>query len=250
VITTWSALAGIELGDLTDTNDGTVSNLTLQVGTQANGTFDPYEVDLGLYEDAHVLIETTDAANPVSKDFEFEGKLNGEADYDLDGNASFEVLNLYGTPRDIFVRKYTIEDNVDFGDPRRSKIPTFPSIDSTSDDLHDVERLEVLTLGERRRFRFAGADNPSDYHNVYLEVTTAGTTGAGAPTISDTVAATSTDGTVTFTTRNAYARSFQVASIIDERHVTITVTEPRATDEDWYAVRQPANGWRLGGDRT
>ncbi len=58
---------------------------------------------------------------------------------------------------------------------------------------------------------------------------------AGAPTISDTVGATSTDGTVTFTTRNAYARSFQVASIIDERHITITVTEPRATDADWYA---------------
>jgi hypothetical protein len=232
---TWSPVAGLMVGDLTDTNDGTLSNLTFQVGTQTNGTFDPYEIDLGLFEDAHVLLEITNAANPTSKDFDFEGKLNGNVTYDLEGNASFEVLNLYGTPRDIFVRKYTIEDNVDFGDPRRSKIPTFPSIDLTSNDLHDVARLEVLAVGDRRRFRFAGAGNPSDYHNVYLEVTTGGMTGSGAPTISDTVGATSTDGTVTFTTRNAYARAFQVASLIDERHITITVTEPRATDATWYA---------------
>lgn len=232
---TWTPLAGLVVGDITDSNDGVVSNLTVSAATKAGGTFDPYEIDLGLYDDANLLIEITDAANPTSKDFEFEGRLNGSFDYDLNGKVSFEVLNLYGTPRDIFVRQYTIEDNVDFGDPRRSKIPTFPSIDETTDDLHDVDRLEVLALGDRRRFRFAGAGNPSDYHNVYLEVTTAGTTGAGAPTISDTVSATSTDGTVTFTTRNAYARSFQVASIIDERHITITVTEPRATDETWFA---------------
>jgi hypothetical protein len=40
---------------------------------------------------------------------------------------------------------------------------------------------------------------------------------------------------VTFTVRNAYARAFQVAALIDTRHITITVTEPRATDTTWYA---------------
>ena len=232
---TWNPVSALEIGDMTNTNNGTLSNLSIKVGTQTNGTFDPYEIDLQLFKDAHVLIEFTNAANSVSKEFEFEGKMNGNVDYDLVGNVSFEVLNLYGTPRDIFVRKYTIEDQVDFGDPRRSKIPTFPSIDATTDDLHDVARLEFLLVGDRRRFRFAGAGNPSDYHNVYLEVTVPGTTGAGAPTISDTVGATSTDGGVTFTTRNAYARAFQVASLIDTRHITITVTEPRKTDPTWYA---------------
>lgn len=236
VVTTWSAAPGLEIGDMTNSNDGTLSNLSIKVGTTSNGTFDPYEIDLGLFTDALVLIEFTNAANPVAKEFEFTGKMNGSADYDLVGKVMFEVLNLYGTPRDIFIRKYTFEDQVDFGDPRRSKIPTFPSIDETTDDLHDVARLEALVVGDRRRFRFAGAGNPSDYHNVYLEVTTAGTTGAGAPTISDTVSATSTDGTVVFTTRNAYARAFQVASLIDSRHITITVTEPRASAvTSWYA---------------
>lgn len=233
---TWHP-AIVTVNDLTDANDGTLSNVTIQVGTKGNGAFDPYEIDLGLYEDAHALVEITDAANPVSKDFEFEGKLNGQVDYDLEGNASFEVLNLYGTPRDIFVRKYKIEDDVDFGDPRRSKIPTFPSIDATSRDLHDVARIETLAVGDRRRVRYAGAGNPSDYHNVYLEVTsiTTGVTAGTAPTFTDGVSDVIVDGGVTFTVRNAWARAFQVASLIDERHITITVTEPRATDETWYA---------------
>lgn len=233
---TWTP-AIVTVNDLTDTNDGTLSNVTIDVGTKGNGTFDPYEIDLGLYEDAHVLIEITNAANPTSKDFEFEGKFNGDVTYDIEGNASFEVLNLYGTPRDIFVRKYKIEDDVDFGDPRRSKIPTFPSIDPTSNDLHDVGRIETLAIGDRRRFRYAGAGNPSDYHNVYLEVTaiTTGVTAGSAPSFTDGVDDVIVDGGVSFTVRNAFARAFQVASLIDSRHITITVTEPRATDPDWYA---------------
>jgi hypothetical protein len=111
----------------------------------------------------------------------------------------------------------------------------FPASILTSDDLPTSRGLRRWRSGDRRRFRFAAGGNPSDYHNVYLEVTTAGTTGAGRPTISDTVSATSTDGSVTFTTRNAWARSFQVASLIDTRHITITVTEPRATVTTWYA---------------
>lgn len=97
-------------------------------------------------------------------------------------------------------------------------------------------RNEALSLGERRRFRYASAGNPSDYHNVYWEVTTAGTTGASLPVApSDTPGDTVTDGTAVFTVRNSYARAFQVASIIDEAHITITVTEPRATDDTWFA---------------
>lgn len=101
-------------------------------------------------------------------------------------------------------------------------------------------RNQALSLGERRRFRYASAGNPSDYHNVYWEVTTAGTTGASLPIApSDTPGATVTDGSVVFTVRNAYARAFQVASIIDESHITITVTEPRASgDTTWFAPGQ------------
>jgi hypothetical protein len=47
VITTWSAIAGLELGDLTDTNDGTLSNLTFQVGTEATAPSIPMKSTSG-----------------------------------------------------------------------------------------------------------------------------------------------------------------------------------------------------------
>lgn len=233
---TWTPIV-LTVGDMTATNDGTLANLSFQVGARANGLFDPYEIDLRLFEEARALLEITNAANPVSKDFQFEGRMLGNAEYDLAGNVSFEILNLYGTPRDVFVRKYTLECDADFGDPRRCKIPTFPNLDITSNDLHDVGRSEALLLGDRRRFRYASAGNPSDYHNVYWEVTTAGTTDSSAPSSpSDTVAGTISDGTVTFTVRNAWARYAQVDAIIDERHLTLTaLPDPRASDDAWYA---------------
>lgn len=223
------------LGDQTLSNDGVLSNLSFKVNAVSNGTFDPYEIDLGLFEDAEAVLYITRATSPNLSDPIFYGKMRGDVQYDVYGRANFEILNKFGIARDIFVRKYQVLDDVDFGDPRRSKVPTFPTVDITSDDLADVARLETLVVGDRRKFRFAAGGNPSDYHNVYLEVTVAGTTGAGAPSISDTVSATSSDGTVTFTTRNAWARSFQVASIIDERHITITVTESRDSSTTWYA---------------
>jgi hypothetical protein len=157
------------------------------------------------------LIEITNAANPLTKDFEFEGRMNGNVDYDLEGNVSFEVLNLYGTPRDIFVRKYTIEDNVDFGDPRRSKIPTFPSIDPpamicrrrAAGDASGRRAPQVPVRGRRQPVRLSqrlsGGDDSRNHRG-------------GAPRPSPIRSAHITDGSVTFTTRNAWARSFQVAS--------------------------------------
>lgn len=232
----WMPTAGLEIGDITETNDGTVPNLSFKVATKSNGTFDPYEIDLGLFERAEAMLEITNAANPVARDFQFIGLMKGDATYDLAGNASFEILNKFGLDRDILIRQYAIEDDVDFGDPRRSKIATFPTVEAGNDDLKDVQRAEVLAVGDRRRVRFSSAGNPSDYHNVYLEVTAGGgATASSAPSFTDGIGDTITDGTVTFTVRNAWARAFQVASILDDRHVTITVTEPRATATTWYA---------------
>jgi hypothetical protein len=220
---------GFEIGDYTETNNGEVPNLTFKVAMRDGGLFTKEDINNRLFENSEAILYITDARTPTLDDEIARGILKGEVRFDPQGNASFEFLNKFELQRDIISRKYTIEDNVDFGD-RRNKIPTFPTVDETSDDLADVERSTAYALGERRRFRYAGAGNPSDYHNVYWEVTTAGTTGGSAPgSPSDTPSATVTDGSVVWTVRNAYARAFQVASIIDESHITITVTEPRAS---------------------
>lgn len=231
---TWVPAAGLEIGDITETNRGDIPSVSFSVAI--GSLFTRLDIKNGLFEKAAAVLEICNARNPTTKDEDFRGLMKGDASFDLDGKAQFEILNSFGLQRDIFVKTYTIEDNVFFGDPKWSKIPTFPTVDSTSSDLADVERLAALSLGERRRFRYDTDDNPSDYHDVYWEVTTAGTTGASDPVApSDTPGGTVTDGSVTFTVRNAYLRAFQVASIIDDSHITITVTEPRATDDDWFA---------------
>ncbi|MCP1832841.1 hypothetical protein [Bradyrhizobium sp. USDA 4545] len=236
---TWLPSAGLEIGDMTETNTGDFPTGSFKVATREGGTFDRWDISNRKFERAEALIESTNAKNPTTRDYEFSGLLKGEVnDVDLDGNAQFEILNKFALQRDVFVRQYSVEDDVDFGDPRRNKIPTFPTIDVTSDDLSDVTRSATVAVGDRRRFRYGSAGNPSDYHNVYWEVTavTTGVTGGSAPSSpSDTPDDTVTDGGVTFTVRNAYVRAFQVASIIDSRHITISVTEPRATDPAWFA---------------
>lgn len=236
---TWVPAPGLNIGDITETNRGDVPNLSFKIAISA--LFTKADIKNGLFERAEAVLKLTDARNPTDSDLdiEFVGLMKGDVTFDLSGNAQFEILNKFGLQRDIFVRKYTIEDDVDFGDPRRSKIPTFPTVDATSDDLADLARNETLAVGERRRIRYDTDDNPSDYHDVYLEVTsiTTGVTGAVAPVApSDTPGDTIVDGGVTLTVRNAYARAFQVASIINPTHITITFDEPRAVGvTKWFA---------------
>lgn len=235
---TWQVGAGLEIGDNTETNTGEYPTGSFKIATRLGGVFNKQDIKNRLFERAEALIEVTNAKNPTTRDYEFSGLLKGDVPFDLDGNAQFEILNKFALQRDVFVRSYTVEDNVDFGDPRRSKIPTFPTVDVTTEDMSDVKRSVSLAVGDRRRFRYGSSGNPGDYHNVYWEVTaSSGPTGSSAPSSpSDTVDGTVTDGGVTFTVRNAYARAFQVASIIDSRHITISVTEPRASgDETWFA---------------
>ncbi|MES5483568.1 DUF2163 domain-containing protein [Bradyrhizobium sp. INPA03-11B] len=236
---TWQPQAGLEVGDSTSTNKGDFPTGSFKVATRTGSPFNRRDIENRLFERADVLIEATNAKAPTTKDYEFSGILKGAVTFDLGGNAQFEILNKFALRRDVFVRQYTVEDNVDFGDPRRNKIPTFSTVDATSLDLSDVARSAALEVGDRRRFRYSSAGNPSDYRNVYWEATavTTGVTGAAAPSSpSVTPGATFTDGGVTFTVRNAYARAFQVASIIDSRHITISVTEPRASGvTTWFA---------------
>lgn len=227
---------GLEFGDYIESNNGEVPNLTFKVAMRDGSLFTKEDINNRLFEHSVARLYITDARTPSLADLEIVGLLNGEVSFDPEGNAEFEFLNKFNLTRDVAGRVYTVEDDVDFGDPRRNKIPTFPTADETSNDLADVARSTAYALGERRRFRYASAGNPSDYHNVYWEVTTAGTTGGSAPgSPSDTPGDTVTDGSVTFTVRNAYARAFQVASIEGSNRITITVTEPRASgDATWF----------------
>lgn len=233
-VVTWTAMGGFKSGVLTQRNDGTPPVLGFDVTLTSAGKFRFRSVDRGLYERANVLVELTDVANPVTKDFIFEGLMLGTISYDIAGQASFELISKYAVPRDIFVKKFLLGCDHMFGDPLTCGVPVFPY--SLGDDLADVARNEVIGLGARRRFRFTTDGDEDDYANVYLEATVAGTTSGSAPSISSTVGATSTDGTVMWTTQNAYARSVRIAATDGVRTLTMDRDpDPRGlSDNTWF----------------
>ncbi len=233
----WLPEPGLEVGDNPQRNDGTLPSIPFKASLRVGGAFDPVDIDNGLYRDARVIVELTNASNPVAKDFQFAGRILGDVRYDIAGHVEFEVLSLFAIPRDILVRKYAYyECFANFGDPKFCKIPTFPSLSVGSRDLYDVERLEVIAVGDRRRFRYGSDGTPEDYHNVTLECTSAttGITAASAPSMSDAIGATITDGGVTWTVRNAWARYAQVGTILDDRNILLTnYVEPRSSVDSW-----------------
>lgn len=233
---TWIPDPGLEVGDNPQSNDGALPSIPFKASARVGGAFDPVDIDNGLYRDARVLVELTNANNPVAKDLQFSGRILGDVRYDLAGHVEFEVLSLFAVPRDVLVRKYTYECFSDFGDPKFCKIPTFPGLEVGSRDLYDILRLETIAVGDRRRFRYGTDDTPEDYHNVILECTaiTTGITASVEPSFTEGIGDTITDAGVTWTVRNAWARYAQVDTILDATNITLTnYVEPRASVDAW-----------------
>lgn len=114
----------------------------------------------------------------------------------------------------------------DLGDSR-CKVPINPPLrlDSTAHTLGQF--VTVITDG--------GATGQARFENRIYECTTAGTTAASAPTFNETVGGTTSDGTVTWTARQAWTRHGVVDTVTDRKTFTLTNTfnESRAVD-DWF----------------
>lgn len=233
---TFRPMAGLQIGRYTQRADGTLPSFgfSLKLPLSGSGPLLLRDVHREKYLGAIVTVSVVSAANPTALDLNHKFKMLGNITYDIHGMAELELVSLYAIPRDIFVRVFTLLCDVEFGDPVTCKIPTFPY--SLGRHLQDVSRNEAVTLGAFRRVRFAANDTPDDYANVYLECTTAGTTAGSAPSFSSTVGATTSDGTAVWTTRNAWARYAQVASVATNGHeITLTgLPDPRASDSTWY----------------
>lgn len=231
---TFTAMGGLTSGVLTQRNDGTPPVIGFNVTLTSAGKLRFRNVVRGKYERADVLVEICDAVDPGTPDFVAQMKMLGTIKYDLDGQAQFDLISEFSIPRDIFVGIYTLQCSYSFGDPLTCTMPIMPYV--YGGDLNDVQRNEVIALGDRRRFRYAGANTPEDYMNVYWEATGAGTTGGSAPgSPSSTVDATVTDGGVTWTVRNSWLRAVRISATDGIRTLTLDrLPDPRASDSNWY----------------
>jgi hypothetical protein len=171
----------------------------------------------------------------------FKGVI-GEVKVNRKGLATLEARGLLTLGRGVITERYGPMCRNDLGDDAGEEgsggtcmIPILPS---------DVQRSTayITKAGATRidqayvRARTASAGNPSDYANVYYECTTAGATAGTAPSYDPVVGHTTVDGTATFTTRNAWLRYAQVASVIDDFTFTLTAHPDTRDVDGWFAL--------------
>lgn len=189
------------------------------------------DVVTGYYNDATVEVSLVNWADPTQKTPLFIGYI-GDIAYDDAGGFKFQFDGLWS--RATMMRMRTVGPNCDteLGHPTWCKVPIRPA---------DDQRATAYALGDHVRHSSDGSI--TGYQNIMFEATGAGTTGASAPSWNYTVGATTTDGSVTWTAREAWIRHATVASVISSRNISITVTEPRAVD-DWFSLG--AGKWYSG----
>lgn len=243
---TWNPVTGIALGDMTERSDGTVPSTTIDVAWEIGGTIDPIDVADKLYEDATVLIEITNADNPITRDFDFYGRI-GRVTMTTVGLVTFELRNPFGFDREILVPKFTLPCRHDFGN-RFCQMPLLRP---------ELLRSTAYTVGTFRRFQFDSDGDPEDYRNRVMEVTsiTTGITSGSVPSFTDTIAGTTVDGGVTWTTRDALERAVRIGSVVDHHNVILD-RHPITGDVDNYfnpgglymmSGRAKGRRFRLGG---
>ncbi len=234
---TWTALPGTTLSTLQKRIDGSVANCTVQFGAYMGGLFQPGELAQGKYDGCDAVIELCDPTNPAGgKATLLIGFVGDISDTRADLNG-FEIRGPLTRARTSFAEQFSPNCRADIGDTR-CKIPILPN----GTTFVDLARDQDLALGQFVRVAIGSADNPTDYDNVYFEVTTAGTTDPTTqPVFDPTIGYETDDGSVVFTTRNAFTRYAQVDSIIDVHTFTLTNAsdpdspDPRAVD-DWYTL--------------
>lgn len=218
----WLPAPGIKTFDISERNNGEAAATQLQVSAVDGGLITAVDVEDGLFEGARVEIFLTDADNPTAKDFEFLGRI-GSWSFPAHDVCTFVLKNPLGFAHSNLVPTFSVMCRFAFGD-------VFCGVPIMRPE---VERSAAYALGARVR-RLTGAA-PEGYGNVYFEATTAGTTAASGPSYNYSVGATTTDGTVVFTARNAYERACQIAAVINQHNMTLTASpDPRAVD-NWYA---------------
>lgn len=208
-------------------NDASMSVDNLEVeGIFDSAAITEQELRAGLFDHAQVRVSIVNWNDLTAGEIKMRNGRLGEVRLTTQG---FFRAELRGMSQH-FTRKvgsiYQPECRADVGDSK-CKIPIQPDVrvDSTAYSVGDFVR--VATGG--------ATGNQSDYENRIYECTNAGTTAGSAPAMDTTVGNTTTDGTVTWTTRQAWTRHGVVDTVTDRTTFTLTVAfdETRAVD-DWF----------------
>lgn len=213
---------GYERSALTSSASLDADDVDLE-GILNSGFIDREDVTAGLYNSADLTISLVNYLAPEDGVMILHrGKL-GEIVITPTGRFQAELASLTSLLQQEILEKASPTCRAQLGDARCT-VPINPTVRADE---------ETYSVGDFARVATSGGVGQEVYANLIYECTTAGTTASSAPVFNATAGATTTDGTVVWTAREAWTRNAVVASVTDNRQFALTITETRAVD-DWF----------------
>lgn len=235
---TFIAAPGLKVGSLAQGTDGQPASYDFQLGVDGTGPLDYTDLVQRRYDRAAVRMWFFDQKNPELGAIKIFRGWFTDVRIARTGIVTVTCKGLLLKAGAIVQEFYSTICRTELGSRRcsnRGGVGILPNSHVGGNYKTDIERTTAYHLFDFARVRLAGAGDPSDYQNVYFECTTAGTTGGVAPTFDTTPDATTVDGSVVWTCRNAWLRYAQVASQPDPYTIELSgLDEPRADDETWF----------------
>jgi len=181
------------------------------------------DVVAGLYNSADLTISLVNYLAPEDGVMILRrGKL-GEITITPTGRFQAQLSSLTSLLKQEVLEKASATCRAQLGDARCS-VPVNPDLRAND---------AGYSVGDFVRVATSGGVGQEVYANRIYECTTAGVSASSVPTFNTSDGAETTDGTVTWITREAWTRNAVVATVTDDRQFTVTITETRAED-DWF----------------
>jgi hypothetical protein len=224
---TYLATSGFQASSITADSSLAVDNLEV-LGILDHEQIEEAELRAGWFDYAEVRIFAVNWADPSQGRLRLRRGWLGEVTVTDQGTYRAELRGLTQALAQQIGGLYQPTCRADLGDAQCKVVIQPPTVQrATAYALGDLvraytETAETETVGSYR-----------DWGDVYYEATTAGTTGADAPSWAATVGATTADGTVVWTARNAFLRGGRVVAVTDRHTFALALTEPRAGDK-WF----------------
>jgi hypothetical protein len=239
---TYHAAPGCMATGVDFSDDGTIANGDIVVAeSELGSTLAARECAVGLYDGADFSIELIDAAAPADGSIVLLSGQIGPVEVTVEHIIKFTLRSVLARQRAIVSEQMSAMCRAELGDDR-CKIAILPA-DVARSTAYIVARSGAGTLdydfvnSAWARVRAGAAGDPSDYANLVLECTGAGTTAAAAPDYSGiTAGSVITDGSAQFTARDSYTRFAKIDSIVDGFNVLLDrPPDPRAVD-GWFSL--------------
>ncbi len=226
-------------------SDGSVANACdVVIMATVGGPIEPGDAAAGALDNWPIKVEFVDPYNLAGGTYPALTGTIGSTQQDGNGVVTIAANGqLRLAQQKPICEHFTLTGREDLGDDR-CKVPLCLAADIEAFDIGRAQDFVTVTGADpdaglltvaSAYGRFRTGTTVEDYGNVVYECTTAGTTDAStAPSYPTTPGATVTDGTATFTCRNAFTRAARGVALDAYTIQFDSLPDSRASDATWF----------------